>query len=94
MVIGMTMVFRDLNDVISLSTVDWCCRGSLEVSTIKLVNPREYLRTIRTKAASQRIKRRLNRRKSLFSEKLDRELDISRSSVQRILKNDRELHAY
>ena len=31
---------------------------------------------------------------SLFSPKLARELDISRSSVQRILKNDLELQAY
>jgi inhibitor of nuclear factor kappa-B kinase subunit alpha len=43
---------------------------------------------------SQKVKRGLNRRKPLSCRKLARELDISRSSVQRILKNDLELQAY
>ena len=55
------------------------------------INPRECSRI---KAAIQKIKRRLNRRKSLSSRKLARQLGISQSSVQRILKNDLELQAY
>ena len=42
----------------------------------------------------QKIKRRLNRRKSLSSRKLARELGISRSSVQKILTDDLEPQAY
>ena len=42
----------------------------------------------------EKIKRRLNRWKSLSSRKLARVLGISRSSAQRILKNDLELQAY
>ena len=42
----------------------------------------------------QRFNRRLNRRKPPFPRKLARQLGISPSSVQRILKNDRELQAY
>ena len=40
------------------------------------------------------MKRRLYQRKPLSSRKLTRELNISRSSIQRILKNDLELQAY
>ena len=69
-------------------------KESVKSDTIDLVNSRGCSRTIRTKAAIQKIKRRLNRRKPLSSRKLARELGISGSSVRRILKNDLELHAY
>ena len=91
---GTTKIFRDLNSAISLSTIERWCRRIREVGTIDLVNPRGCSRTIWTKAAIQKIKRRLNRRKSLSSRKLARELSISRSSVPRILKNDLELRVY
>ena len=58
------------------------------------INPHGCSRTIRTKAMIEKIKRRLNRWKSLSSRKLARVLGISRSSAQRILKNDLELQAY
>ena len=58
---GTTKIFRDLNGAISLSTIERWCRKILEVGTIDLVNPRRCSRTIRTKAAIQKIKRRLNR---------------------------------
>ena len=90
----MTKIFRHFNGAISLSTIERWCRRILEVGTIDLVNPRGCSRTTRTKAAIQKIKRRLNRRKPLSSRKLDSALGISRSSVQRILKNDLELQAY
>ena len=91
---GTIKIFRYLNGAISLSTIERRCRRIQEVGTIDLVNPRECSRTIRTKAAIQKIKRRLNRRKPLASRKLARELGISQSSIQRILKNDRELQVY
>ena len=90
---GTTKAFRDLNGAISLLTIERCCRRIREVGTIDLVNPRGCSRTIRTKVVIQKIKRRLNRRKPLSSRKLARELGISRSSVQRTLKNDLELQA-
>ena len=89
-----TKIFRHLNGVISLSTIERWCRRIRKVGTIDLVNPRECSRTIRKKAAIQKIKRRLNRRRPLSSRKLAHELVISRSSVQKILKNDLELQAY
>ena len=89
-----TKIFPNLNDAISFSTIERWCRRIREVGTIDLVNLRGCSRTNRTNAAIQKIKRRLNRRKSLFSRKLAHELSISQSSVQRILKNDLELQAY
>ena len=89
-----TKLFRHLNGAIRLSTIKRWCRRICEVGTIDLVNPRGCSRIIRTKAAIQKIKRRLNRRKPLFSRKLARELGISRSSVRRILNNDLEFQAY
>lgn len=36
---GTTKIFRDLNDAISFSTIEWQCRRIREVGTIDLVNP-------------------------------------------------------
>ena len=58
---GTTKIFRNLNGAISLSTIEPWYRTILEVGTIDLVNPRGCSRTIRTNAAIQKIKRRLNR---------------------------------
>ena len=91
---GTTKIFRHLNGAISHSTIERWCRRIREVGTIDFVNSCGCSRTIRTKAAIQKIKRRLNRRKPLSPRKLARQLGISPNSVQRILKNDRELQAY
>ena len=91
---GTTKIFRHLNGASSLATIERWFRRIREVGTIDLVNPRGCSRTIRTKATIQKIKRRLNRRKLLFSRKVARALGISRSSVQGILNNDLELQTY
>ena len=91
---GTTKIFPDPNGAIGLSTIERWCRRIREVGTIDLGNPHGCSRTIPTKAAIQKIKRRLNRQKPLFSRKLACELGISRNSVQRTLKNDLELLAY
>ena len=62
---GTTKLFREFNGAISLSTIERWCRRICEVSTINLVNLRKCSRTIRTKAAIQKINRQLNRRKPL-----------------------------
>ena len=78
---GTTKLFRNLNGTLRLSTIERWCRRIREVGIIDLVNPCGCSRTIRAKAAIQKIKRRLNRQKPLSSRKLARELGISRSSV-------------
>ena len=44
--------------------------------------------TIRTKESIKKVKHRLNRKKKVTSRKLAVELNICRTSVRRILKND------
>ena len=70
------------------------CRRICEISTIDLAKPRACSRTIRTKEAIRKIKRRLNGRKPLPSRKLARELGICPGSVRRIIKNDLKFQAY
>ena len=91
---GTTKIFQDLNGIISLSTVERWCRIIRESGSINLSKPSGRPRTIRTKGAIQKVKARLNRQKLVSSRKLARELGISRTTVQRILKNDLELKAY
>ena len=89
-----TKIYRDLNRAIGLSTIERWCKSIRESDSIKLTNPPGRPRTIRTKGAIQKIKQRLTRQKRLSSRKLARELGISRTSVQRILKNDLKLQPY
>ena len=65
--------------------------GSIELST----SPGRS-RTIRTKAKAsiKKVKHRLNQKKKVASRKLAVELNISRTSVRRILKNDLLLRPY
>ena len=60
----------------------------------QLVKSPARSRIIRTKGAIEKVKTRLNRRNLVSSQKFAHGLDISRSSVQRILKNDLKLQAY
>ena len=89
-----TKIFQDLSCTISLSTIKRWCRRIRESVSINLSKPPGRSRIIRTKGAIEKVKTPLNRRNLVSSRKLARELGISRSSVQRILKNDLKLQAY
>ena len=89
-----TKIFRDLNGVISLATIERWCKMIQTDGSINLRKSPGRARTIRTKAAIQKVKMRANRGKKVSSRKLARELGISRTSVQRILCNDLGLRAY
>jgi hypothetical protein len=91
---GPTKIFRDLNSAVSLATVEQWCNMILETSSINLHRPPGRTRTIRTKAAIQKVKTRVGRGQQVSSRKLARELAISRTSVQRILCEDPALRAY
>ena len=88
---GITKIFQDPNGTISLSTIKRWCRGIHESGSINLSKPPGRLRIIRTKRAIEKVKTPLNRRNLVSSRKLARGLAISRSNVQRILKNDLKL---
>ena len=69
------------------------CRRILESGFINLYKPPGPQRIIRIKRAVEKVKTPLNRRNLVSSRKLTRELGISRSNVQRILKNDLKFQA-
>ncbi|CAF5072708.1 unnamed protein product, partial [Rotaria magnacalcarata] len=91
---GPTKLFRDLNGTLSLPTIERWCKSIRDTGCINLSKPPGRPRTIRTSANIQKVKHRLERRRTVSSRKLSRELGISRTSVRRVLKNDLELHAY
>ena len=85
---GPTKIFRDLNGAISLPAIERWCKSIRDTSSINLSWSSGRPRTIRTKAAIRKIKKRRERGKSVPSRKLARDLSISRTSVRRILKDD------
>jgi inhibitor of nuclear factor kappa-B kinase subunit alpha len=90
---GTTKIFHDLNGAINLPTIERWFRVIRETGSINLSKSPGRLRTIRTKAAIQKIKKRLSRRK-VSARKLSRDLGISQTSVRRVLKDDLQLRAY
>ena len=85
---GIMKVFQDLKGTISLSTIKRWCRRILESGSINLSKPSGLPRIIRTKETVEKVKTRLNPRHLVSSRNLACEVGISRSSVQRIFKND------
>ncbi|CAM4811156.1 unnamed protein product [Rotaria magnacalcarata] len=91
---GPTKIFRDLNGLISLRTIERWCKNIRDTGSINLSSPPRCHRIIRTKGAIQKVKNRLEHRKPVSSRKVARELGISRTSARRIFKNDLGLRAY
>ncbi|CAF3603310.1 unnamed protein product [Rotaria socialis] len=91
---GPQKVFEDLSSSVSLPTIERWRRSIRQTGCITLSISTGRPKTIRTKAAIQKVKHRLNKRKSVSSRKLARESGISRTSVRRILKDDLRSHAY
>lgn len=87
-------IFQDLNGAVSYRTIERWCKMIRESGTIDLSRPPGCHRTVRTKAAIQKIKKRVKGGKKISCRKLAQEMDISFSSVRRILKNDLQLRAY
>ena len=86
-----TKIFQDLNGTIGLSTIERWFRQILQNGSINLTKPPGRPRIIRTKRAIEKMKTPLNRQNLVSPGKLSPELGISRSSVQKILKNDLKL---
>ncbi|CAF1071448.1 unnamed protein product [Adineta ricciae] len=91
---GPRKIFRDLNGAIGLRTIERWRQSIRDTGCINLSRSYGRPRAIRTKASIRRVKNRLKRRKPASSRKIARDLGISRTSVQRILKNDLKLLAY
>ena len=91
---GRSEIFRHLNGALCLRTVKRWCKMIGKTGSIELSTSPGRSRTIRTKESIKKVKHRLNRKKKVTSRKLAVELNISRTSVRRILKNDLLLRPY
>ena len=85
---SVSKIFNDLSGVISFSTIKRWVKMLDETGTIKLGKYPGRPRIARTKANILKVKQRLNRKKKVSTRKLGKELNISNSSVHRILQDD------
>jgi hypothetical protein len=85
---GPTKIFRDLIGGLCLRTLKRWCKMIDETGSIDLSSPTGCLHIIRTPTAIRKVKHRLNGRKRISARKLSKELKISRTSTQRILRED------
>ena len=91
---GPSEIFRHLNGALCLRTVKRWRKMIRETGSIELSTSPGRSGTIRTKEPIKKVKHRVNRKKKVTSRKLAVELNISRTSVRRILKNDLLLRPY
>ena len=91
---GPSEIFRHLNGALCLRTVKRWRKMIRETGSIELSTSPGRSRTIRTKEPIKKVKHRVNRKKKVTNRKLAVQLNISRTSVRRILKNDLLLRPY
>ena len=85
---GPTKIYRDLGGVVSLTTIkSWIQRLSTTGSITLAYSPGRP-RTVRTKVNISKAKSRLAQKKRVSTRRLAAELNISRTSAQRILQKD------
>jgi len=87
-------IFRDLNGAVSRTQVFKWCKMISDTGSIQLSTSPGRPRIIRAKEMVQKVKSRLKRKKRVSSRILAKELDISRTSVRRILTIDLGCRAY
>ena len=81
-------MLQDLNDSVSLRTIERWCKAVRVTDSINLSGPPGRQRIIRTKGTIEKIKHRLERRKPASSRKTACHLGISRTSVRIIPRDD------
>ncbi|CAM4811908.1 unnamed protein product [Rotaria magnacalcarata] len=84
---GPTKIYRDLARVISLQTIKLWIKKVRNTDSIELSSPPGRSRTARTKANILKAKQRLDQ-KRLSTRRLAAEMNISKSSIHRILRKD------
>jgi hypothetical protein len=89
-----TKIFRDLNRTPCLRVIKRWCKMIRQTGSIKLLKPPSCPRIVRTKGVIENVKHCLQRKKPISTRKLANDLGISRTSVQRILREDLRLQAY
>ena len=82
-------IFEDLNDAVSYRTVKRWCKMIQETGAIDLLKLSGCHRTVRRKAAIQKIKRKSKGGKRISCRKLALEMNMSSfSSAYRVLRKD------
>ena len=88
-------IFQDLNGTVSYPTVKRHCKMIRDTGTRALSKPFGCHRTVHTKAAIQKIKRKSKGSKRISCRKLALEMDMSSfSSAYRILRQTLEMKPY
>ena len=87
-------ISEDVNGAVSYRAIKRWCEITRETGAIDLSKPFACYRTVRTKAAIQKIKRKSKGGKSISCRKLVLEKDISFSSAYRILREDLQMKLY
>ena len=85
---GPAKIYRDLAGAVSLPTIKLWIKMMNTTGSITLSSPPGCPRTVRTKAAIVKVKNRLNQKKRVSKRKLAKEMNTSRRSIQRILRED------
>ncbi|CAF2225095.1 unnamed protein product [Rotaria magnacalcarata] len=90
---GPAKIYRDLAGAVSLPTIKLWIKMINTSGFITLSSPPGCPRTVRTKAAIVKLKNRLNKKKQVSTRKLAKDMNISRTSIRRILCEDLGLWA-
>ena len=91
---GPTKIFRDLSGGLCLKTVKRWCKMVDQTGTISSSRSPGCPRIIRTSATIDKVKNRLKGGGRVSARKLSKELKLSRTSIQRLLKDDLRYFPY
>ena len=91
---GSTKIFRNLSGGLCLKTVKRCCKMIDQTGTVSTSRSPGCPRIKRTSVTIEKVKNRLNGGGRLSARKLSNELKLSRTSIQRILKDDLRYFPY
>ena len=84
-------IFDDLNGTVKLRTIERWCKSFRETSSIDLKRSPGRPQTIRTKTTIRTVKRKMNRKIPLAAVKLEADMNLSETTVRRVLKKDLKL---
>ena len=91
---GPTKIFRDLSGGFCLKTVKRWCKMIDQTGTVSSSRSPGCPRIIRTSTTIEKVKNRLKGGGRVSARKLSKELKLSRTSIQRILKDDLRCFPY
>ena len=85
---GSTKICRDLSGGFGLETIKRWCKMRGQTGSINIDHPRGCSRIVRTSSIIDTVKNQMKGRRRISTRRLSKKLKISRTSIQRILKDD------